>query len=286
MVTGKTEQYGGWQQAAELNHAWRDRYPNLGLVDRMMGSNRLPHLSAQEVRETEQEQNFEGTLLYNFWHHAQELTDVTVFLYSFCLAEGIMPDYQEAWSRANGQGTKSPIYDQLYDKALNLNVGNVKANVTDFLKYVMSLSQHLPESMSIVEGMQSVITKNSANRPVEYYGVNDQEGRRLSDDQIIAKYQHTEAILRLLRNHYGSPLQAWMHQPFKNLILDFTQSEKNLSLAHEQLATQDRVMATQMYLALREVTAPTIPQPQMEKKLLRAGAVPLTSSDMLTVSAG
>lgn len=269
-----------WQTAAMLTSRFRDRYPLFKTTDGV----HLAQLAGQEVREAEVEQDrleehgFESSLLHTFFEkasdHSKEFADILVFLFSYCQHKNLQPQFEAAWMRANGQGARSPIYDQLHELAVNLNEGDVDANVKHLLTYVISLSHHLPYSFSVIDAMTATIVKNQANRPERYYRNVDQQGRTLSEEDSRAKYAHTERALRMLRDYFGSPLLAEMHLPHQEQILDYRNSEVNLGLIAQRLEQQRQLMAVGLNETLRQVAADTqFNQPVLERRLRLAGAV-------------
>lgn len=267
-----------WQQTARITEEFRSQRPVLQTTD----GDHLLTLAAQEVDEAEEAHHLlESSLLFNFFdqatEHAKEIADVLVFLYSYSRHQKHQLAFEDAWHRANGQGAKSPIYDQLYDQALNLSEGDVDANLDHFLTYVMSLSKHLPYAFSVTDAIEATLKKNFANRPEEYYQMQDRFGRPFTPDEIAAKQKHTEAALRLLRNHYGSPLQTWMHEFHRVRILDFANSELNLALIQETIQEQEGLMAIGLNQLLRKTPLEKPAQPTvLFRQLELAGAVPLT----------
>lgn len=253
---------------------WRAGMPAMEAANSVEPNNMITWM-ADEVVETEQEHNREG-LLYNFFEHSAELTDVLVLLMGYCVDQGLSLNFIDACRRANGQGNCSPVYELLYEKALNLAEGDIQKNVDDFLLFVISLSNHLPEEYDAIASMEYVIKKNSANRPQEYYQNSDPQGRVLSLEAMSQLKKHAGLVLRQLRNHYSSPLPAWIHPHFKDLIENYQDSAVALQQLPQRIKEVDALLASQ---ALALLSADIIPQQQplttarLEKQLLLAGAV-------------
>ncbi len=257
---------------------WRDQLVTVKAADAFQPPEHLPRLSVGEIDETEAEHLLEGTLLYHFFEHAKELCDVLVFLFSYCVKHNILPDFIDAWSRANGQGAKSPVYDQLREKALNLNEGNIEHNVQDFLLYVVSLSRHLPQVFDIVQVMDVVIKKNSANRDVRYYTGYGSDGKLLTPEQLVAKYHHVEKMLKFLRKKYRATLEPWMHEPYADLIEDFENSDAAMEILKQRLAQADQRLVAELQPRLRQpaVSGSVAGDARLMYALTQAGGVLLS----------
>jgi hypothetical protein len=263
-----------WARAFSLNKQWHQQYPVMSRtdVDTRRGE-RLPNFIYRELLEALAEHDLEGTTGYNFEAHAKELVDVLVFLYASSEVNEVEPDFHQAWGRANGQGSKSDIYDRSLNLAPNLYEGNVQKNTDEFLSLLISLAHHLPQPLKVVKYMDKVIVKNTSNRPVNHYTDLDEQGRPLPDELAFQKYAHNETLLRKLRDHYGSPLQPWMYEPHADLFADFVRTEACLVLLEERIKEQDAFMAEMLYLHLTGHQVRPMPTKVLDKKLQVAGGV-------------
>lgn len=212
----------------------------------------LSELLAREVIEAE-EAHTETLLLPQMAGHRREIADTLVVLFSFCMRHGIMPDFRRVMGQVNGQGARSGIYEALYEVAVNLHEGNQEKNIEAFLALALSLSHHTPNgSMDIPAVMHEVTVKNSANRPAQYYSSIDVSGKKLTPEELVMRYDHSEKCLRIIRDFYNATLQSWMHQQHADLILDFRKSESNIALLKFRLEEHRRIVGSAVVSHLRE----------------------------------
>jgi len=253
---------------------WRGGRPSILAADWGKSPTHLSLLLAKEVKEAEGAHT-EELLLPAMAEHHKEIVDTLVFLYSFCMRHGIMPDFERVLGQVNGQGARSGVYDVLYQMALNLHEGNKEQNVEAFLVQALSLSQHTPHvPMNVERVMTAVTQKNTANRPSQYYSALDEKGQPLSREEQVARYDHTEKCLRMIRDFYHATLQPWMHEAHEDLIFDFRHSEKNIALLKQRLQEQSRVIASHISHSLRVESGQSVqPLHQIHHQLLTAGAV-------------
>lgn len=268
-----------WQKVFEVSRDWRQGYPAMMRTDQEASrSQRLPTFIFLEVIEAAIEHGQEGTTSYDFKAHAKEIVDVLVFVSAFCQVNGIQPDFETAVGYANGQGAKSDIYEKLMMAALEIRQGNIEANVNHLLTLIISLGQHLPQSWDPALYAQKVVAKNAANRPRRLYADRGQAGERLSSEAVMAKSAHTEALLRKLRNHYGSPLQKWMSQSMDDLFENYHETDVCLKTLTDRIRQQDALVTQYIFNQLINGHILNLPQHEIDTKLRIAGAVPLATS--------
>ncbi len=235
----------------EETFQWRAKRAAVRAADGGKPKNHLPRLLANEVLEAK-EAHVEALLYLQMAAHHQEIGDVFVVAYSFCMRYGIMPDFKHILGQVNGQGARSGVYDSQYEIAVNLHEGDQEKNVEAFLALALSLSHHTPHgSMDIPAVMHKVTRKNTANRPEQYYSSFDFSGKKLTLEELVMRYDHTEKCLRIIRDFYNSTLQSWMHQQHADLILDFRNSENNVALLKLRLEEHRRIVGSTVVSHLR-----------------------------------
>lgn len=231
---------------------WRTERDAMRAADFGKPQDHLSRLLAREVIEAE-EAHTEKLLFSQMAEHRREVADTLVVLYSFCMRHGIMPDFKRVMGQVNGQGARSGIYHELYEIAINLHEGKQETNVEAFLALALSLSHHTPNgSMDIPAVMHEVTLKNTANRPAQYYSSIDVSGKKLTPEELVMRYDHSEKCLRIIRDFYNATLQSWMHQQHADLILDFRKSESNIALLKFRLEEHRRIVGSAVVSHLRE----------------------------------
>lgn len=243
---------------------WRAGRDAIRAADFGKRKDHLSKLLAREVVEVK-EAHTEKLLLPQMSEHHREIADTLVVLYSFCMRHGIMPDFKRVIGQVNGQGARSGIYDALYEIAVNLHEGDQETNIEAFLALALSLSHHTPNGgIDISAVMHEVTLKNTANRPAQYYSSLDVFGKELSPEELVMRYDHAEKCLRIIRDFYGSTLQSWMHNYHADLILDFRNSEKNITLLKLRLEEHRRIVGSAVVSHLRT---------SRDDKVLKSGTV-------------
>ncbi len=238
-------------QAQTISNRWRSGLPILGEQDRLdlqerSDTGQPPLLSQLTIGEIQE-------VLYEAEHrpgspaHAKEIADIFVFFFSWCRVNQMQLDMIEAVRRVDGYGGKSSIFEKLIEMAQHWAEGDIQANAQYFLQYMMSVVKHFPSDhpLDIAIVMSEVIIKNSRNRPAKYFSFTDPNDpeKMISLNEVSTRFNHSNRMLRILRTHYGSPLERWMHEPFARLILDFRNSTINEQILHSLLDTFDAHIA-------------------------------------------
>lgn len=257
---------------------WRINRPALLNSDVHDTAHFLPNLLALEILEALVElESLDGQDQHLL---DMEMIDTLVVLFGFLQATKIYPDFSDVLNRVNGAGKSSAVFDKTHDMALNLADGNVSRNAHAVLINLLSILNHLPKQVDVLETMRTVIRKNTMNRPAIYFGGTDINGRQLSREELLLKYRHVTKMLRVLRDHFNLPLEDWMHKPFAHLILDFRNSEQNVFQLFEELAVVSKQSALQSLVMIRAIDGNVQhsrkqSNTSFEYGLLAAGAVPV-----------
>jgi len=157
----------------------------------------------------------------------------------------------------------------------NILDGRLEDNYEDVLILLASIVKHLPNAHSFVlfsDVMLAVLQKITRNRPKEYYSDVDVSEQKLSPEELVLRYQHTEKCLRYLRKWFGGTLELWMHQPFASYILDFRNSTTAFSGLQKELQVYDRKLADSVLFSLTK-EQPPYTGVRLEHGLVKSGGV-------------
>lgn len=261
-------------QVEEMNEEWRRGRHTLVATDR--GStrpDRLPTLSKRELLEAQAEIELEGTPEFSTDKLAEELLDAMVFWIAFKKISGVEVDYQQVVPLANGQASDSNYWDRTGEVLENMADGDIAQNLTYGLVLLVSGFNHLPEKRDLVSVGRQVIEKNSANRPPEFYTLEDENGNPLSEEEAHAKYYHFEEGAKdILRSHYKTRLRPWQYQPHKQELLGFRDSVANLQRMRDSLPEVNaKIKAEVLEHLVRPANAP-LQRDELLEKLPVAGA--------------
>jgi hypothetical protein len=207
----------------EILH-WRSGLPLLSARDIFAESN-LVWLLAAEVDEAAAEAGV------NVDKEASELIDTLVFLMSEVSRKGevtqrnFFRQIEDGKLHVNGTGASPQFYD-----ILRWRVGNLDSEI-NFLDEALQILNLVLSRLSMITDVpfktlvMEVLEKNEGIRPSEkrqgcdYFSARDTDGRSpLSDDGVQRKYDYSNRLLRILRNHFGSPLEPWMHLMVTDII--------------------------------------------------------------------
>ncbi len=203
---------------------WRKSLPVLYKLDHLLPRTTMERVSKEVIEEALPEAEFNHLLA-----ESVELVDGLIFLLAELAKLGITIDFFDlAYNpiTLNGHGSSSGFYQEL-----TAAVGEIPHSLRPELDAQHALSLILARIYAIsplafTQLIDLVLEKNKLNRPgknhfgQEYYCLS-WRGRHLSEEEVIKRYQHNERCFRVLRDHFGSPLEQWMHELVTELILDF-----------------------------------------------------------------
>jgi len=159
-----------------------------------------------------------------------EMIDILIFLMITFRVTGFRPDFSlSAQTPANYKEVSLKI-EMLLAECNQMIERLDFAQLERMFLIWRELAEYFSIDFNISMLMMHKLTENGWNRPAEYYQVYDQDFRAMSDEEIFAKFEHTEKCLRIIRDHFSlllgrkTPLYKWMHQPFTHVILDFQNS--------------------------------------------------------------
>lgn len=178
-----------------------------------------------------------------------ELTDIFIFL-DIALSE-IGVDLEQSYPAAKTRAEIAAYIEDLASASQSLSGGISKLKIEEIYSLLHAIADSLPAIYDPYSQVRKKSRINGLNRPKRYY--QDQkkfDSKTLTDEEIYAKFLHTEKCLRLIRNYFSkiigekTSLFSWMHQPFEDLILDFVHSEEalanlKLSLENSRALYQD-----------------------------------------------
>lgn len=256
----------------ESNEQWRTERPALHAMDFILDKYYLTQLLVQEVWETQAEHDCSQIDKEKM---ESEIADILVVLFSMYGRNRLRPDFAQVRERVNGTGKSSGIYDTLAEQSVNAIDGDIFSNVQAILINVLSLTQHLPWHMDLEDAMRKVKEKNNKNRPKIFFSSKDIDGSELTSQELQQRYFHSNVALRIIRNHYGDPLEPWMYEQHTHLILDFHHSKENIHALKQALQHHDEYLGTQVLTLLCQNTmTPQVVYPRkLERGLQAAGAV-------------
>lgn len=230
-----------WSQKTGLIEAYNQIRSLSGLIMDLVG----------EIKEAQQEHNLLGTPEYNLGKHLAEICDQLVFLAGFISRMNLEVDTYQVASSLDGFGQRSNINDRLIEAGLNLAEGNLVPNVHHFMVLLLSLVKHLTDDVNLVETMRKVIQKNQANRPRIYFGIHDSQGEPLSQEEMTAKFIHSNLLLRILRDEFNCVLTPWMSLPLADQILAWDDPQFSLDEFSNQLRSLKEILVQYTMLSLR-----------------------------------
>ena len=200
--------------ATQQVQAFLQKTPLLGRVDRMHSPERLLHFAVGEVHELREALAEPDPSLA-----ADELNDAWVFTAAALFQFLPDIDLSTATDRLNGQGRNLPrALEQLPEVILAIKDEPGRAGV-EVARRVLSIAKYLPHQPDPhLEHFSATITKASRNRPsVLYHDV--EAGRRLNDEEALAKHSYLEKATRLLRRMTGQTLSPIVLQPYQSELM-------------------------------------------------------------------
>lgn len=207
-------------------------------VDRFAPPDFLLSLAVGELVEYEAEQDLYGTDRYNRVRSEDELNDVGVFFYSWVQRNAQHIDMMSTLHTANGYGSHSAALDQLGPVIMDSMDDPYRA-VPEVIARLASVGIHMPNGYIIFEQMQRTVDKVLRNRPPELYtAFCPVLGRQLRDEEVLRKYQHLERGTRMIRKAVNRTLLPSDWQPHYQQLVDWTQSETNLTVLEYNLTSQ------------------------------------------------
>lgn len=280
MYRDKRDMKNELQEIIVQQDSWINGRPAIVAVD-MTHADHLSTRIAREVLEVRDEHNREEDE-FDLEKLHLELADIFVYIASFCKVRGIHADTQQMTKSVNRQRRDSPVYDKMLEIAWNLDSNGRIMDVHTLFTLALSLGVHSSQPINVPHVMERVTRKNTLNRPAQYYSAHGLKGELLTREQLILRYYHSEAALRLIRDHYGSNLEPWMHMPFANLILDFEGDATNIAKLCAALKDEENATAQMVMSVLRSKTPSfaehmfnNAPPSRFYRGLLLNGAVPL-----------
>lgn len=164
-----------------------------------------------------------------------EFIDVNIFLKM--IIGRLVPNFsiKDINSKVNGQFRGD--FDSLIDQAFSLADGNVNHNLTLFVTEELSLLKHVNVELQADYYAKLVNKKLLGNKASEFY----QKEPGMSEADILAKYEHVTAALRILRKFLLQAtgqevtLQPWITKPFSELILNWRNSEMATAQLKQEL---------------------------------------------------
>jgi len=231
---------------------WRNNLPIIPLIDSFLPGRLIAYMDVEvdeaeeEVLGAEESDLTPEKLEKAYLKEALELGDVLVFLTSEVSRRGnIIEDkfFQAIIASnfsVNGAGFEPDFYQHLHWRVLKLDGDtNFINEAIQTLSLILSRLNVLSFKLSALNStivislpklVSQVIAKNEASRPslerqgADYYLAKMKGGVELTPEQAIKKYFHVESLLRLLRKHFGSPLEPWMHLLVSDVISNWQSS--------------------------------------------------------------
>lgn len=176
---------------------------------------------------------------------AMEIVDCLVFLVSYCISRNMPLQVEAVYHLVNStphHEVNGKFYRNLLEYVANLPDNQTISDVNQLFAIIFARLR-TAKGIDVLEIVISTLKKNYRNRPVPYYS-DVFNGRKLSELEMVSRYIHSTRMLRLLRDEFGSPLATWAHVPFKGLILDFMNSDRNYALLEQHIMVLRNILAT------------------------------------------
>ncbi len=228
-----------------------------------------------------------------------ELVDVLIFLlYAQDLVDAEAVPEAGVIINPGASGLEVHL-DYLQEIAASLDQPDAQKKVKEFLQIWAAIylqqtgSSEEWDNATLEDLVRWKILFNGLNRPPEYYQPYDLQGRPLTDEQSFLKYEHVEACLRAIRDYMADtlgrkvPLDPWMHQPFGDLILDYS-NPKAYSLLLAKLSepvVQEYSLLADLAVSKRNIStkerqaAVSGDSPVLARLLQIGGGVPVSEFD-------
>lgn len=197
-----------------------------------------------------------------------EFVDVLVMLRS--ARKRVAPGFSVEKTIFSNRDKPRADFDLIERQILSIGEGNPEHNFKLLFNEFLSLLKHLDVGLQAEVYAKLMNDKLNKNREARFY----QKEPGMSEVDILAKYEHVTASLRILRNFLRKAtgqeltLQPWITDFFVEEILDW----RNSKLAMVRL--QQKILLFQQQIKDEMVweTTANIRDPNFETKMLLAGA--------------
>jgi len=216
-------------------------------------ANKQPQAVAQiitrEIREVIEELNQQGGGQPVSKATAIELLDVIFPVMNGVESEGELGqlDPHQIVSRANGQGNRSGVFDQMLELAgrtgESKTITQALPEITQLFTLCVSAWNHMFLDWKPIPLAREKMEVNAANYWAEFFSSTGANGRPLTAEEQLAKYEHVFRALRLVRQAYGRPPAGLLpkhYLPHAVLIQDYRNSADALKLLTVELESKHK----------------------------------------------
>lgn len=232
-------------------------------------------LTADEVDETkfeDDQRRIKSDLLHQNLKPSKawmmEFVDVIVMLRA--VRERIAPSFSVAQVIFPSTNGSKGSFDSIKNQISNINDGNKERNFELLFAELLALLKNVNVGLQAEIYTELMNAKLSANKEARFYKLEP----GMSDAEILAKYEHVTATLRVLRNFLRKItgqdliLQPWITDFFKEEILGWRNSKLSMALLQQKILIFQQQIKDEMVWD----TTVNLRDPFFETKMLIAGA--------------
>lgn len=251
-----------------------DYHPAFVFANEIMPIEDLIALAVAELNElAEEHDKLDGNAPHKDF--VMEFTDYVVVLRSIILRYAEKLSLESMLLSVNGQFQGN--FNSLTSQTLNITEGNVYRNLQFLFTELLSLAKHtgLEIQAELFAGLMNERLEN--NRPSKYFQLEP----RMSEQDILNKRDHAFQVLRKIRNFLKKlagkdvELKPWIVNFFDEELKDWRNSTAVLEVLEQRILAFQNQIRDELSWALMNPATAENPDPDLEIKMLIAGAVSL-----------